>query len=73
MATRGTQFGRTMTYFREAHLDEAQAALNRAAGIVSERTAQAQTTPKPQRRARRAKGTNAQEVTGEANRPSSQQ
>jgi len=60
MATR-TAFGRTMNYFREANLDEAQAALNRAAGIVNERTAQAQTGQgKPQRRARKAKG-NSQE------------
>jgi hypothetical protein len=65
MATRGTQFGRTMTYFREAHLDEAQAALNRAAGIVNERTAQAQTTQKPQRRARKAKGNAVEPATQE--------
>lgn len=54
MATRGTQFGRTMEYFRTADLDEAVAALGRADRILDER----QDAAKPHsgtRRGRKAK------------------
>jgi hypothetical protein len=37
MSTRGSQFTRTMRYFRESDIDEAQAALARAAQIVNGR------------------------------------
>ena len=59
MATRGTQFGRVMAYFREADIDEALAALNRASQIVGQR--ETKVVNPPQRRARKAKGTIASE------------
>lgn len=38
MSTRGSQFSRTMQYFRAADIDEATAAIARAIVIVNERT-----------------------------------
>jgi hypothetical protein len=53
MSSRGTQFGRTMEYFRTADIDEAQAALGKAGMIVETRMATAgRDKPRQVRRAR---------------------
>jgi len=64
MATRGTQFGRTMAYFRDCDLDEARAALSRASQIVSAR--ETKVVNPPQRWARKARS-NAQETQPSVN------
>lgn len=59
MSTKGTQFSRTMRYFREADLDEATAAMAMASDIVAEREAAAR--PARPRRTRKAAKPNAAE------------
>ena len=51
MSSRGTQFGRTMEYFRTADIDEARSALAAAERVVLERM-QAAGVNKPQQRTR---------------------
>ena len=55
MSSRGTQFGRTMDYFRTAQLDEASAALRATAGIVDRRNADARVPTNKTLRTRRAR------------------
>jgi len=65
MSTRGTQFGRTMEYFRTAQLDEASAALRAAAGIVDRRNADARVPTNKATRTRRRKNPDAMSMPGE--------
>jgi hypothetical protein len=64
MSTRGSQFTRTMRYFRESDIDEARAALGAATEIVTERVdqfnaaqAQAAMTPTKIRKQRKPRST----------------
>jgi len=59
MSSRGTQFGRTMEYFRTADIDEAKAAFEAAGRIVDERATELQTKVPQQRTRTRRRGVTA--------------
>jgi hypothetical protein len=67
MSTRGSQFTRTMRYFRESDLDEAASAMARAIAIVSERTKATSTAVPKVRKARKPRSASgAQAATTDA-------